>query len=85
MAADDVAAALGRATVGQPIDGVQEVGGPEKHRMDELVGTALQRAGDDREVVADEQATYFGDPAGRREPGAGTRRDACRDDVRRLG
>ena len=60
MAADDVAAALGRATVGQPIDGVQEVGGPEKHRMDELVAAALGRAGDDREIVADEQATYFG-------------------------
>ena len=60
MAANDVAAALGRASVGQPIDGVKEVGGPVKHRMDELVRTALQGVGDDRVVVADEHATYFG-------------------------
>jgi uncharacterized protein YbjT (DUF2867 family) len=60
MAADDVAAALGRVSVGTPLDGVQEVGGPDKRRMDHLVGVALGRAGDDRPVHAEEHATYFG-------------------------
>ena len=60
MAAADVAAAVCTVCVGPPLDGVREVGGPESHRMDTLVGVALERAGDDREVVADAHATYFG-------------------------
>jgi len=60
MAADDVVAAVGRVSVGPPLDAVREVGGPEKHRMDQLVGTALERADDPRQIVSDEHATYFG-------------------------
>jgi uncharacterized protein YbjT (DUF2867 family) len=60
MAADDVAAAVARAAIGTPADGVQEIGGPERLRMDALVATVLRDAGDRREVVADEHATYFG-------------------------
>src|SRR2546429_375971 len=35
MAADDVAAAVGRVAVGQPINGTAEIGGPEPFRIDE--------------------------------------------------
>lgn len=60
MASDDVAAAVGRQAVGAPVDGVVEVGGPEKFRMSEFVAGALERTGDPRVVVSDPHAKYFG-------------------------
>jgi len=60
MAADDVAAAIGRVAVGQPLNGIREVGGPEQFGLDELVRKGLAAKGDPREVVTDEQARYSG-------------------------
>jgi uncharacterized protein YbjT (DUF2867 family) len=60
MAADDVAAAVARAAVGEPVNGVVETGGPEKVRMSEFVVAALERVGDPRVVVSDPHAKYFG-------------------------
>ena len=60
MASDDVAAALGRVAVGQPLNGIQEIGGPEQFGLDELVRKGLAAKGDPREVVTDEQAPYYG-------------------------
>jgi uncharacterized protein YbjT (DUF2867 family) len=60
MAAEDVSSAVARATIGTPVNGVQEIGGPERVRMDEFIGAALAMAGDSREIVVDEHATYFG-------------------------
>lgn len=60
MAADDVATAVGRVSVGTPINGIVEVAGPDKFRLDELAGRALKAIGDPREVVADPNALYFG-------------------------
>jgi uncharacterized protein YbjT (DUF2867 family) len=60
MASDDVAAAVGRQTVGTPVDGVVEIGGPEKFRMSEFVAAGLKRVGDMRVVVSDPHAKYFG-------------------------
>lgn len=60
MAADDVAAGVGRVAVGEPVNGIREIGGPEQFRLDELVGKALAANGDPREVVADAQARYSG-------------------------
>ncbi|HEY4007808.1 MAG TPA: SDR family oxidoreductase [Pseudonocardia sp.] len=60
MASDDVAAALGRVAVGEPLSGTQEIGGPEQFRLDDLVRTGLRAQHDPREVVADQQAGYFG-------------------------
>lgn len=57
---DDVVAALAEVTLGAPINGITEVGGPEKFRMHELVGRVLKAAGDMREVKADPHALYFG-------------------------
>jgi uncharacterized protein YbjT (DUF2867 family) len=60
MAADDVAATVGRQAAGAPVGGVVEVGGPEKFRMSEFVARALERIGDSRVVVSDPEAKYFG-------------------------
>lgn len=60
MAADDVAAAIGRTTAGGPVQGIVEVGGPERFQLDELVRMALARRGDPRQVVTDPGALYYG-------------------------
>jgi uncharacterized protein YbjT (DUF2867 family) len=60
MASDDVAAGVGRVAVGEPLNGVREIGGPEQFRLDELVRKGLAAKGDPREVVTDEHARYYG-------------------------
>jgi len=60
MAAEDVAAAVGRVAVGAPVNGTVEVGGPESFGLDELVRLCLEFRGDPREVVTDPDARYFG-------------------------
>ncbi|MCA5893594.1 SDR family oxidoreductase [Isoptericola sp. NEAU-Y5] len=60
MASDDVATAVGRAAAGEPVNGIAETGGPEKVRMSEFIAAALARTGDEREIVADPSAKYFG-------------------------
>jgi uncharacterized protein YbjT (DUF2867 family) len=60
MAADDVATAVGRIAVGQPVNGIVEIGGPEQFRMDELVRRRLASLKDPREVIADPNTRYSG-------------------------
>jgi uncharacterized protein YbjT (DUF2867 family) len=60
MAADDVATAVGRIAVGQPVNGTVEIGGPEPFRLDELVQRRLASLNDSREVIADPDARYSG-------------------------
>ena len=60
IAADDVATAVARAAVGRPINGVTEIAGPEAMGMDDFVRTGLAAIGDQRRVVTDAQAPYFG-------------------------
>jgi len=62
IAADDVAAAVARAAVGEPLNGTTDVGGPRKISFEELARTVLARHGDDKAVEVDPQATYFGTP-----------------------
>jgi uncharacterized protein YbjT (DUF2867 family) len=57
---DDVAAALAEVALGQPINGVIEVAGPDQIRQDELVRQFLGATGDARKVIADDTAGYFG-------------------------
>jgi uncharacterized protein YbjT (DUF2867 family) len=61
MASEDVAKAVARTAVGAPVNGIVEVAGPEKFRMDELVHRALRAGHDPRQVIADPAAPYFGD------------------------
>jgi uncharacterized protein YbjT (DUF2867 family) len=60
MAADDVAKAVGRIAVGSPVNGTVEVAGPEQFRFDDLIRQGLRARNDDREVVVDPHARYFG-------------------------
>jgi len=75
MAADDVASAVGRIAVGQPVNGIVEIGGPEQFRVDELVRRRLATLKDPREVIADPNASYSGAKLGERTllPGNGAR------------
>ncbi|MFC4604384.1 SDR family oxidoreductase [Rhodococcus kronopolitis] len=60
MAADDVAAAVGKAAAAAPLNGTVEIAGPEVFRLDQWIGTVLAAREDPREVVTDPQAPYFG-------------------------
>ncbi len=60
MASADVAEAVAIAAVGDPVNGITEVGGPEQFRMPDLIRTALTARGDAREVIADPAAGYWG-------------------------
>lgn len=60
MAADDVAAAIGRIAVGEPLKRTVEVAGPDQFRLDDLLRQGLAARKDPRHVVADPRAPYFG-------------------------
>ena len=60
MSADDVAELVGEVAIGPPVNGMVEIGGPEKFRLDELVRQALAVWKDPRDVVTDPNATYYG-------------------------
>jgi uncharacterized protein YbjT (DUF2867 family) len=60
MAAEDVASAVCRVTIGSPLNGIVEIGGPEQFSFDELIRQALSANKDPREVIADPHARYFG-------------------------
>jgi uncharacterized protein YbjT (DUF2867 family) len=60
IAADDVAAAVCEISQRPPADDVIEVAGPEQFRLDELINLGLAAKGDQRTVVADPKARYFG-------------------------
>jgi uncharacterized protein YbjT (DUF2867 family) len=60
MAAEDVAAAVGRIAVGAPVNGIVEVAGPQRFRLDEFVLQGLRAHNDPRTVVAAPGAGYFG-------------------------
>lgn len=60
IAADDVAAAVCEISQRPPAEGVIEVAGPEQFRLDELIHLGLAAKGDQRTVVADPKARYFG-------------------------
>jgi uncharacterized protein YbjT (DUF2867 family) len=60
IAADDIAAILGRVAVAAPADGTIEVAGPEPFRLDAIIRRSLAVQDDPRTVLADPAARYFG-------------------------
>jgi len=60
MAADDVAAGVGGIAARPPANGIVEIGGPERFRIDELVRRRLATLKDPREIIADPHARYSG-------------------------
>jgi len=66
IAAADVANAVAKVAEGAPLNGVVEVEGPQQFRFDEFIRLGLSARHDDREVVADPHARYFGSELGER-------------------
>ena len=60
VAADDVARDIARAAVADPMGDVVNIGGPQKISFEQMARDALARRGDDKAVVVDPQACYFG-------------------------
>ncbi|MFE7406436.1 SDR family oxidoreductase [Isoptericola sp. NPDC057559] len=60
VASADVARFVAEAAAGDPRGESYDVAGPDRVRFDEFVRAVLAGAGDDREVVADPAAPYFG-------------------------
>ncbi|HEV8597819.1 MAG TPA: SDR family oxidoreductase [Gemmatimonadales bacterium] len=60
IAAEDVAKTVARVSVGTPLNGTIEVGGPQQLRFDEIIRRALAARKDPRTVIADPSARYFG-------------------------
>jgi uncharacterized protein YbjT (DUF2867 family) len=60
MASDDVAKGVAGVSVGSPLNGKVEIGGPEKFRLDELIRLYLSAVGDPRAVVTDPNSLYYG-------------------------
>jgi uncharacterized protein YbjT (DUF2867 family) len=60
IAADDVAAALAPVVLAEPINGTTEVAGPEPLPLAEIVQRWLTAKHDNRKVVVDTTARYFG-------------------------
>ena len=57
---DDVAAALADIALAPATNDTVEVAGPERFRLDELIGRVLSAKHDARKVIADAHARYFG-------------------------
>ena len=66
MAADDVSSALAGISVGPPLNGIVEIAGPDRFRLDELIRARLSATGDPRQVVTNPDAAYFGITPGER-------------------
>jgi uncharacterized protein YbjT (DUF2867 family) len=60
QSAGDVADALAEIALGEPVNGILELAGPEEFRLDELVQRMLSVNNDPRRVTVDIQAPYFG-------------------------
>jgi uncharacterized protein YbjT (DUF2867 family) len=60
MVSDDVAAAVADVALGEPMNAMVEVAGPDQIRQDELVRQYLTATGDPRKVVTDANAGYYG-------------------------
>ena len=46
--------------MGQPVNGIAEIAGPEQFRLDELIRGVLRARNDPRKVITDPRAQYFG-------------------------
>jgi uncharacterized protein YbjT (DUF2867 family) len=60
VAADDVAAAVSEIATSAPTDGRVEIGGPEALSLDSWARRLFAATGDERTVIADPRARYFG-------------------------
>ncbi|SDK41960.1 Uncharacterized conserved protein YbjT, contains NAD(P)-binding and DUF2867 domains [Methylophilus rhizosphaerae] len=60
MSAEDVASILATITLQQPVNGIVDIAGPQKISLHDAVAAALAANQDNRKMIRDEQAAYFG-------------------------
>jgi uncharacterized protein YbjT (DUF2867 family) len=60
IAAADVAAMVAEVALAAPRNGIVEIAGPERAPFNDIVAHYLKAVGDQREVVSDPEARYFG-------------------------
>ncbi len=60
VAANDVARNVARAAAAEPLGGIVNIGGPDKISFERMARDVLARRGDDKTVVVDAEAGYFG-------------------------
>jgi uncharacterized protein YbjT (DUF2867 family) len=60
IAAADVARDVARAAVADPLNDIVNIGGPQKISFEQMARDVLARRGDDKTVVVDPDAQYFG-------------------------
>jgi uncharacterized protein YbjT (DUF2867 family) len=60
IASEEVADAMTAATLAAPVNGIIEIGGPDKIRMADLVQRFLTAIKDPRQTIPDPKALYFG-------------------------
>jgi uncharacterized protein YbjT (DUF2867 family) len=60
IAADDVAAGMADVAVASPLNGTLELAGSEPIRQDDLVRQFLKATRDERTVISDPKALYYG-------------------------
>ncbi len=59
--ADDVASAVAQAAAAEPINGIRNIGGPNKITFEQMARDVLARKGDDtKTVIVDPTARYYG-------------------------
>lgn len=61
---DDVVSVLAEIALAPPVNGIVEVGGPERFRFEEFIARVLNAKHDKRRVVGDLHARYFGTELG---------------------
>ncbi len=60
VASDEVAEALEQITLNAPLNGVVEFAGPDRFNLENFIHRGLKAMKDDREIVSDPDARYFG-------------------------
>ena len=65
IATRELADEVARVAEGEPLGGIDNIGGPEKISFEQMAREALTRQGDAKTVVVDPQARYFGTPLSR--------------------
>jgi uncharacterized protein YbjT (DUF2867 family) len=60
IVSDDVVAELAAIALGSPINGVVEIGGPDAIPLNELAREVLSAKEDDRQIIIDPHARYYG-------------------------
>jgi uncharacterized protein YbjT (DUF2867 family) len=62
IASEDLADKVARVAEGEPLGGIENVGGPEKISFEQMARESVARQGEAKTVIVDPQAAYFGTP-----------------------